>query len=148
MRNKTITILVLITTFILSGCGGGKEMVELSLSCDNNANSGNAVVVNIYQLTSADKFQFSGFESLTKNPEAALGTDLVPNSKFERTMVPGETFNLEELEIKEETSFLGIIADFHSPAPDGWKQIISLEEDFDVLMITLHEKTISVKTED
>ncbi len=148
MLKNYIFRISLIILFFLSGCGGGNELIKLSLKCDNNTNGGNAVVVTVYQLTNGDKFQFSGFESLTQNPEAALGTDLLINSKFEKTMVPGEVFSLDELEIKGEAAYLGIVADFHSPSPDGWKQLIPLAEDFDHLIISVHENSISIDTED
>jgi type VI secretion system VasD/TssJ family lipoprotein len=77
-----------------------------------------------------------------------LGSDLVPNSKFDRTMVPGETFQLDELEIKKEAAFLGIIADFHSPSADGWQQLVPLNDGIDEIIISVHENSISVKIDD
>ena len=148
MKNILLSFLFIVLSTLLSGCGGGNEMIQVQLKCDENTNSGNAVVVTVYQLTNADKFRFSSFEELTKNPEQTLGADLVPSSKFERTMVPGETFNLDELEIKKEAAFLGIIADFHSPSADGWQQLVPLNDGFDELIISVHENSISYKIDD
>lgn len=148
MKNILISFLFIVVSTLLSSCGGGNEIIQINLKCDDNTNSGNAVVITVYQLTNADKFRFSSFEELTKNPEQTLGADLIPSSKFERTMVPGETFNLDELEIKKEASFLGIIADFHSPSADGWQQLVPLNESFDQLIISVHENTISYKVDD
>ena len=148
MKNILPGFLFIIISTLFSGCGGGNQMIQINLKCDENTNSGNAVVVTVYQLTNADKFRFSSFESLTKTPELTLGTDLVPNSKFDRTMVPGETFQMDELEIKKEATFLGIIADFHSPSPDGWQQLVPLNEGFDELIISVHENSISVNIDD
>lgn len=148
MKNILFGFLFIVISTLLSGCGGGKELIQIQLKCDENTNSGNAVVVTVYQLTNADKFRFSSFEELTKNPEQTLGADLIPSSKFERTMVPGETFNLDELEIKKEAAFLGIIADFHSPSADGWQQLVPLNDGFDELIISVHENSISYKIDD
>ena len=148
MKNLLLISFLIITSILLSSCGGGNEMIQIHLKCDENTNSGNAVVITVYQLTNADKFRFSSFESLTKNPEATLGSDLVLNAKFERTMVPGESFDLDELEIKKETAFLGIIADFHSPLADGWQQLVPLNDSFDRLIISVHENSISSQIED
>lgn len=148
MKNISLSFLFIVISTLLSSCGGGNEMIQINFNCDENTNSGNAVVVTVYQLTNADKFRFSSFESLTKNPEVTLGTDLVPNSKFDRTMVPGETFQMDELEIKKEAAFLGIIADFHSPSADGWQQLVPLNNGIDELIISVHENSISVTVDD
>ncbi|MEO8232830.1 MAG: type VI secretion system lipoprotein TssJ [Ignavibacteriota bacterium] len=148
MKNILLKFLSVIILVLFSGCGSGKEMIQVQFECDQNTNNGNAVVVTIYQLTNADKFRFSSFESLTKNPDATLGSDLIANSTFERTMVPGEIFKLDKLEIKKETTFLGIIADFHSPAADGWQQLVDVGKGPDQLIISVHENSISVQVDD
>jgi len=143
----TKNILILIIVTVLS-CGGGKDSIQITLNCDENANSGNAVVINLYQLTNPDKFRLSSFESLTKTPEATLGADLIANSEIERTMVPGGTIDLNEIELKQEAAFLGVIADFHSPEPDGWQAVIPITEDLKQLVIFIHENSISFQKED
>jgi type VI secretion system VasD/TssJ family lipoprotein len=148
MKNATLLFLLAVISIYLSSCGGGNEIIQMQVKCDENTNNGNAVVITVYQLTNADKFRFSSFESLTQAPDVTLGSDLVPNSKFERTMVPGENFNLDELEIKKEATYLGIIADFHSPSADGWQQLVPLTENFDQLIISVHENSISFKIDD
>ena len=142
---KYIQTIILIS---LLSCGGGKETIQITLNCNENTNSGNAVVITLYQLINSDKFRLSSFEYLTKNPGATLGTDLVTNSELERTMVPGEALELNEIEIKQESAFIGIIADFHSPAPDGWQAVIPITEDLKQLVIFVHENSISVQKED
>ena len=92
MKNIFLKSFLIIISVLLSSCGGGNEMIKIHLKCDENTNSGNAVVITVYQLTNADKFRFSDFESLTQNPEVTLGSDLVLNAKFERTMVPVRIF--------------------------------------------------------
>ena len=142
---KILFITLTISLLLFVHCGGGTRTLRIDVYSDENANSGNAVVVTIYQLINADKFRFASFESLMKNPEETLGSDIIPNSKYERTMVPGENFQLEEHEIKNDAAYLGVIADFHSPAKNEWQQIIELNSDFDELKISIHESSISIE---
>ena len=130
---------------LLVNCGGGMRTLKIDVVSDDNVNSGNAVVVTIYQLVNADKFRFASFESLMKNPEETLGSDIIPNAKYERTMVPGENFQLEDHEIKNDAAYLGVIADFYSPAKNEWQQVIELNSDFDELKISIHENSISIE---
>jgi type VI secretion system VasD/TssJ family lipoprotein len=141
--NKTnfLSLLILILVY---GCGSGTRTVNITVNAEQEANSKNAVVVTIYQLTNADKFRYASFESLMKSPESTLGTDAIPNSKFEQTMVPGEVAQINEFEIKGDAVYLGIVADFHSPSKDGWQQLIPLESDFSELKISVHESSLSV----
>ena len=142
MLKSLIAILILTNLILLNGCGGART-VGVEVVSDNDANNGNAVVVTIYQLLNADKFRYASFESLMKNPEETLGSDVIPNSKYERTMIPGEKFKLDDYEIKPEATFLGVIADFHSPAKDGWQQLVDLSSGIDEMQISIHENSIS-----
>ena len=143
MSKLLIFLIIFLPIVFLGGCGGTKTIV-VEIVTEKEANNGNAVVVTIYQLINADKFRYASFESLIKNPVETLGADIVPNSKYERTMVPGENFMVEAHEIKNDALFLGIVADFHSPAKDGWKQVIPLESGFSDLKISIHESSLSV----
>jgi len=141
-------ISLILISILLFGCGNGKEIIQVLLKCDESTNGGNAVVITVYQLINSDKFRFSSFNSLTTNPEETLGTDLIGNSKVEKTMLPGQTFDLKELEIMKAASFLGVIADFHSPAESEWQQLIPLNEEFDQLIIYVHKNSISFKIDE
>jgi type VI secretion system VasD/TssJ family lipoprotein len=143
MKNCVIILFLLITIF-LTGCGSSIQTIDLNLQCDGNCNNGNAVVIKIYQLKSTEKFNHASFESLLKNPNEILTDDLIPNTKFEKTLVPGEKFSLNELEINKDTFYLGIMGDFYSPAKDGWQQIVSVN-DLESLKIKVHENSISVE---
>ncbi len=148
MKNIILKKMYLLLLIIFAGCGSSKHFIEVSLNSFAISNNGNAVVVTIYQLTNADKFRLSSFESLTRNAIATLGPDLIANATFEKTMVPGEIFSLDELEIKKEASYLGIIADFHTPSLDGWQQVVSLDSGIDKVIISVLENSINVKVID
>jgi len=132
---------------LIAGCGSSVQTINVDMICDDNCNENNAIVVKIYQLKNADKFRNASFESLISNPEEILGDDLIPDSKYEKTLIPGESFQINEYEIKPEASYIGIVGDFHSPGKDSWLQVVSAY-DIDKLNITVHENSISFTKED
>ena len=136
----------LFVIFLISSCGGGKEMLEINLNCDENSNAGNAVVITIYQLKTDKVFSLSDFKALSKNPEETLRTDLVKLE--EKTMIPGEQLKIESYEIIEGVIYLGVIADFYSRPPNGWQQLVPLSEDINSLTINIHENSISFRLND
>lgn len=140
-------LFILSSIFVLmlfaSGCGGSNT-ISVNMLCDENCNNNNAVVIKIFQLKSADRFRTASFESLLRNPESILNEDLIPNSKYEKLMVPKENFSLSSLEIKNDAMFLGIVGDFHSPSKDGWLQVIPLDDRPDEMKIIIHENSLSV----
>lgn len=139
-----IHLSLLVVIFFAAGCGSSSNTLNVNMSCDENCNGSNAVVIKIFQLKSADKFRTASFESLLRSPESVLGDDLLVNGKYEKLMVPDEDFNLEALELKPEAMYLGIFGDFHSPSKDGWQQLISLKESPGKLKIMIHENSLSV----
>ena len=129
---------------LISGCGGGNETVKVSLQCDNDCNESNAVVVKIYQLKNADKFSHASFESLLRNPDETLGDDLIADAKFEKLMAPGDSIEINKYEINKDAVYIGIVADFHSPAKDGWFQVIPVK-DIDDFSVKVHSNSLSVQ---
>jgi type VI secretion system VasD/TssJ family lipoprotein len=137
----------LIILFLSPGCGG-MQTISLTLNCDGDCNNTNAIVISVYQLKSADIFKSTSFESLIRNPDEILKTDLIPDSKFEKMLAPGDSIEISKIEIKKETNFLGVIGDFHSPAKDGWKQVVSLASGLDNLKIIVHKNSLTCIAED
>jgi type VI secretion system VasD/TssJ family lipoprotein len=129
----------------LTGCGSGIKTAKINLVCDGDCNGSNAIVVRVYQLNNSDKFSHASFESLLRNPEAALADDLIPNSKFETTLVPGQTFELKDYVIKNGAAYIGVVGDFHSPAKDGWLRVIPVDSDIKPMKILIHNNYLSVE---
>ena len=127
---------------LLFGCGSGVQSLKVNLKCDGDCNGNNAIVIRIYQLKNADKFSHASFESLLRNPEATLSDDLIPDSKFEITLVPDQTFQIKDYTIKDGAKYIGVVGDFHSPAKDGWLHVNS---DIDGMMILVHQNYLSVE---
>ncbi len=144
---KIILYLFSLTLFYTYGCGGGTETIKVSLHCDEDCNENNAVVIKIYQLKNADKFSHASFESLLRNPDETLGDDLIADGKSEKLMAPNDTFIINDYEIKKDAAYIGIVGDFHSPATDGWRQIIPAGDIGDIL-VRIHSNSLSVQEGD
>lgn len=145
---KNIPALFLFFNLILIGCGGGPQTINVNLLCNENCNNNNAVVVKIYQLKNAEKFRHANFESLVRNPDELLADDLIPNTKIEKLLVPNESHDFNELEIKNDAAFLAVIGDFHSPSLDGWKQLIPIDSDLKNIKVKISENSLSVEIDD
>jgi len=148
MKKLSLIFVIYITLVLFAGCGSSIQTVNFDLRCDDDCNDNNAIVVKIYQLKNADKFKYASFESLVRNTEAILGDDLIPNSKYEKTLVPGEVYQLKEIEIKNDALYLGVVGDFFSPAKDGWLQIIPTDSDLENLEIIIHKNALSLQNKD
>jgi type VI secretion system protein VasD len=135
-------ILFLYSLILITGCGGVQK-ISVDMTCADNCNESNAIVIKIYQLKNVDRFRNSTFESLIYKPEEILGDDLIPDSKYEKTLIPGESFQINEYEIKSDAGYLGIVGDFYSPAKNSWFQVVPVT-DVDELNIMVHENSISV----
>ncbi|HEY6906393.1 MAG TPA: type VI secretion system lipoprotein TssJ [Ignavibacteriaceae bacterium] len=144
--NKAVLLLSTLILLAIAGCGGSGETISVSLKCDSDCNESNAVVVKIYQLKNADKFSHSSFESLLRNPDEVLGDDLISGAKFEKLMAPDESFPIDKYEINKDAAYIGIVADFHTPAQDGWFQVIPVKDIGD-LVVKIHANSLSVEKE-
>lgn len=86
-----------------------------------------ALLVRIYKLrqrTAFDQTPYSAF--LTPQAEReALGADLL--EVRELTMVPGQQLELSEM-LAREAGWLGVVALFHSPQPQGWRLAFAAPE--------------------
>ena len=147
MKRQLQILFLSIYIIIINSCGGSIQTISVDIKCDDNCNKTNAIVVKIYQLKNADKFRNATFESLLSTPEEILKDDLIPDSGYEKTLIPGESFKISEYEIKPDAGYLGIVGDFYAPAKDSWFQVIAVH-DIDKLNIMVHENSISITKED
>jgi type VI secretion system VasD/TssJ family lipoprotein len=143
---KLSLFLFSLVLLIVSGCGGGNETINVSLHCDSDCNESNAVVIKIYQLRNSDKFSHASFESLVRNPDETLGDDLIAGAKYEKLMAPGDSISINKYEINKDAVYIGIVADFHTPAKDGWFQVVPVK-DINDFLIKIHSNSLSVEKE-
>lgn len=86
-----------------------------------------ALVVRVYKLRQRAAFEqtpYSAFLSPQSEREA-LGADLV--EVRELTLVPGQRLDLNE-KLPREAGWLGVVALFHSPLPQGWRLAFAAPE--------------------
>ncbi|MGA9292880.1 MAG: type VI secretion system lipoprotein TssJ [Ignavibacteriaceae bacterium] len=146
--NKLYLFVISFISILVFGCGSSVQSLKVNLKCDGDCNGSNAIVIRIYQLKNSDKFSHASFESLLRNPEATISDDLIPDSKFEITLVPDQTFQLKDYTMKDGAKYIGVVGDFHSPAQDGWRQVIPVNSDIKGMMILIHQNYLSVEKAD
>ena len=145
MREFTFTFIIFAFIIYFTSCGSGIQTINVAYSSDINANGGNAMVINIYQLTNDYKFQNASSNFLLKDAEETLANDLIPPI-IEKTMVPNEDHYLE-LKLSKDAAFIGVVGEFHSPSSDGWRGIISIDSDTEYLKILILANSLSLQKE-
>lgn len=137
---KTNAVLVL-CFLLLGGCA---TTVEVSLLGQPDMNDGgNAAVVRIYELSGEGSFMDASFRAFWQE-EGAVGGSLIRSR--EELIYPDETQRFE-LELSEETKFIGVAANFRNPEQDGWRDLYPVDEVGDQLSVTVHSNRISVDVE-
>lgn len=142
ISSLSISLFAFLSLFILSGCGS--PSVNIFMKCTDDSNDMNAVQIKIYQLRSSDKFSLASRESLLRNTDATLGEDIIPNSKLKKIMIPGESFNLEDVKLSDGTKYIGIVGDFYSPAKDNWSQLVNVVDGKSDIKILIGKNFITV----
>lgn len=129
----------------LSGCGA--ETVNVTMKSSDDCNEKNAVVVKIFQMTSDEKIKRATRDALMRDMDAILANDLIPNTKIEKTLIPGSVISFDDIEIKEGAAFVGFIADFHAPATDGWLLIFALDSGGDDIKVLVERNYLALEKE-
>ena len=146
LRKKILSISIglfaLAVLFNLTSCGSNS--INILMKSTEDSNEMNAVQIKIYQLRSSEKFKLANRESLLRNASETLGEDLIPNSKVEKIMIPGESYNIANIDVTDETKYIGIVGDFFSPAKDKWLQLIDISEGYDDIIVIIGKNFLSV----
>jgi type VI secretion system VasD/TssJ family lipoprotein len=106
---------------VIAGCSSHLTMT-LKGSEDLN-NGGNSVVVRLYLLRNEVSFQRATIESFWQDDYKLLGEDLL--DRIQITLHPGQT-ERREIDIPQETNFIGVAADFYKPDRDSWREVYSI----------------------
>lgn len=142
---STFIIILFPILALLSGCGGTPTLqtLNVNLQCEDDCNESNPIKVRIFQLKDAEKFRNADFNTLNENPEDELESDLVPNSKFEKIMNPGETITMDNVQLRQGAMYIGVVGDFETPDAGGWKTVIPINKDLVKLSIKIEEKILT-----
>ena len=86
---------------------------------DLNA-GGNAAIVRVYQLTNDTNFEGATLETFWRDDAGALGDELISSQNVLLYPNQVETF---ELDLDENTRFIGVAVDLREPELDSWRAI-------------------------
>lgn len=103
-----------------------------------------ALVVRLYKLRQLSAFQQARYDVfLDPAKEAqALGADLLEAKEI--TLTPGQRYEVME-KVTKEADFIGLVALFHSPAPQRWRAAFGAEEAEEAgLVVGLHACALSI----
>ncbi len=132
---------IVLCVLLLVGCS---TTINVEILGQSNMNGGgNGAVVRIYQLSGEGSFTEASFRTFWQGDGTLEG--ILVRSR-EQTVYPDETQQFE-LELSEETSFIGVAANFRNPQEGGWRALYSVDEVGDQLSVTVHNDRISVDVE-
>jgi len=136
---------------MLAGCATGPKAPRMALNI-NAASSINPdlngrpspVVLYIYNLKASSIFNNARFVELYSNKQDVLGVDYLGVEEVE--VSPGETMNLVQRELPEETRHLGVIAAFRDIDNATWRGLIDIKpgEKFD---LDIHVENLTLTVE-
>jgi len=151
MREIFITI-VFSFLMMLSACSYlGPRPIDVTLKASSSLNADDnqrslPVLVKVYQLDSADRFQNASFNELWHHDIETLGHSLMRQTEF--MVKPGSIMNLQ-FTPEDETKYLGVVAMFRKPHHGSWRVIRSLSgASFSrrkPLQIALNENSVSLR---
>jgi type VI secretion system VasD/TssJ family lipoprotein len=139
---RTIALL-LVGLLFWSGCS---SPIEIMLAGQSDMNSGgNAAVVRIYELSGDGNFANTPLSTFWQDDVGALGGELV-NPPRNVTVYPNEEETLQ-LELADETQFLGVAANLRDPDRARWRALYAVEEVGDRVTVVVYSDRIDVETE-
>lgn len=140
--NTKASLLFLLCVFLATGCS---TTVEVWMRGESDMNSGgNSAIVQVYELSGRGSFLDASPQTFWRE-QGALGGVLV-RSPRRNTLYPNETTTFE-LELAENTEFIGVAANLRNPDPEGWRALYAVEDIGDRLSVTVHNNGISVEVE-
>lgn len=91
-----------------------------------NSDTGNTLVVYVYDLSTDESYKGLMLKDFLANPEKPFATGQVGESRKER-LFPGKPLDLGKIEQKKEVKYIAVLADFIQSEGAVWKQLIDLE---------------------
>lgn len=126
--NIFITLLLILT---VSGCASKPTHLELvvkshtEINLDND-NVSSPLMLNFYELDSAEQFSKLDYWSLIDNGADRLSSDLISQNKH--VIIPNEQHTYKIL-FNEKAKFLGIIGSFRKLDTNAtWRHVINLDD--------------------
>lgn len=124
-------IAVLCLALFMNACASKETYMDLTIRSASNINPDNdnissPLMLNFYELNSAEQFSKLDYWTLADNGKERLNSDLLSQSK--EVIVPNEEQHYKIL-FNENAKFLGIIANFRNLDKNAtWRYVIDLEK--------------------
>jgi len=133
---------------LLAGCGKEPARVHIAMSAAPDINpdpSGQAlsVVVRIYQLKDAGRFETADYFAIWKSDKETLSDDYL--ERQERVLQPGDDKTFQ-IRANPEAAYLGIVALFRTPTGDTWRKIIPIRGKNPKINLSLHGQDIDISS--
>ncbi|WP_208993120.1 type VI secretion system lipoprotein TssJ [Roseibium sp. TrichSKD4] len=124
-------------------------LVDITVYAEPGANrndGGEAVPIDvwIFQLSDDGKFFQAEFDRLTTEPAAVLSTTFVKVKEVQ--VPPGESKTINELELKKDTTFIGIAGGYVDPDKVDWRTVEAVKskgETYKLLAVMNRRKIIT-----
>lgn len=140
--NAKTPFLFLVCVLLATGCS---TTIAVQMRGQSDMNSGgNSATVQVYELSGKGSFLDASVQSFWQE-DGTLGGVLV-RAPRRNTLYPNEMKSFE-LELADNTSFIGVAANLRNPEADEWRALYSVEEIGDRLSVTVHSAGISVEVE-
>lgn len=99
----------------------------LARAAEARAMPGNATPVGfrVLQLKDDSMLENADPERLRSAPEKALGSTLLAADDY--ILVPGQFKFVEFADVDEDTRYIAVVADFHTPNPERWHDVFRIE---------------------
>ncbi len=152
-RLMMISILMVTTMILFSGCGGApkREEVGLQISATADVNPDlqgrpSPIILHVLELNSEEQFNRLDYVSLTQSSGAALGPDLLGKTRL--ILSPGDSRQLP-LELNPQTTFIGLVAGYRDIDNAAWRTSIPIAQgDTKGISITLEHQSITTSVSD
>ena len=89
-------------------------------------NGGHFAIVRIYQLGNDTKFLNADFETFWQDDESALAEEMIVGTRQQISLYPEQPV-IHELEVGEETRFIGFAANLYNPDGERWRQLYPVD---------------------
>jgi len=126
----------------------GELLVNDATTDVNDGDQATPISFKVLQLKDDSFLLQADIENLFDDMKAALGTSYVTHDDY--MMVPDEYKFIEDIEIEEDTRFIGVAAAYHDHANAVWKQVVKINPKGErvALFIYFDETSVELKTQE
>lgn len=156
MNIRSFALLMLLT--VLTACSSSEPIappeqptkVTFSLVSDEGTNPniwGEAapIAVQVFELVDDSMFMSADYDQMKDDYEGALRSNFVKN--YDYVLTPGQFKFVNEIEVDEETNYIGIMAHFSEPDLSEWKKAVKVLNKGREYHLLMYFKDYDVKLE-